>query len=393
MFSIQEISILKGNKAAILRTPLTYLQNLGVTMFGFDYGTKPRIAVVGDLEFPQRLSDGLVALGYLRIPQFSVLVDPPVLVMAFQDKTIAQECFTHFKGWSDASEDGDAVGIGFVEFEDKEYGLCVYQEPNRLTDRVLPKSYQSETEPLLMNVGYIKRFPQASQGYAWFKTIVKRSPFVLAPGTLNGELMLDLAIRKCEVSFYQQDNIPENTMESVLARPYQSDVEKSLKASPTPNLKLSPLEIFQRRKSQLSRFFPVTLERLRFSSIFSEVKQKLIEEGYQGWQVIQAGCNLVLKYRLPQLFAKTDDGHYDPMGVLDYLINHSEEVSAMLPPDQEISIEQLLKQIKADTYELIRYVVDGELPEISKCELQIMLSEHGLLEASTLSQKVAAEAT
>jgi hypothetical protein len=81
------------------------------------------------------------------------------------------------------------------------------------------------------------------------------------------------------------------------------------------------------------------------------------------------------------------------MGVLDYLINHSEEVSAMLPPDQEISIEQLLKQIKADTYELIRYVVDGELPEISKCELQIMLSEHGLLEASTLSQKVAAEAT
>lgn len=67
-------------------------------MFGFDYGTKPRVAVVGDLEFPQLLSDGLVALGYLEIPQFGVLVDPPVLVMAFWDKTIAKECFTHFIG-------------------------------------------------------------------------------------------------------------------------------------------------------------------------------------------------------------------------------------------------------------------------------------------------------
>ena len=361
-------------------------------MVGFDYGTKPRVAVIGDLEFPQLLSDGFLALGYLRIPQFGILVDPPVLVMAFRDKTIAQECFMHFKGWSDASEDGDAVGIGFVEFEDNEYGLCVYQEPKRLTDRVLPKSHQSETEPLLMNVGYIKRFPQASQGYAWFKTMVKRSPFVLAPGTLNGELMLDLAIRKREVSFYQQDNIPENTMEFVLARPYQSDVEKQLKASPKPNLKLSRLEIFQRRKVQLARFFPVTLERLRFSLTFSEIKQKLVEEGYQDWQVVQAGCNLVLKYRLPELFAKTDNGQYDAMRVLDYLINHSEDVSKMLPPEQEISIRQLLKQIKTDTYELIRYIVDNELPEINKCDLQNMLSEYGLLEASTLSKQAATEA-
>ena len=360
-------------------------------MVGFDYGTKPRVAVIGDLEFPQLLSNDLVALGYLEIPQFGVLVDPPVLVMAFQNKTIARECFMHFKGWSEASEDGDAVGIEFVEFEDNEYGLCVYQEPRRLTDRVLPKSHQSETEPLLMNVGYIKRFPQASRGYAWFKMMVKRSPFVLAPGTLNGELMLDLAIRKREVSFYQQDNIPENVMESILARPYQSDVEKPLKSSPKPNLKLSPLEIFQRRKTQLARFFPVTLERLRFNPTFSEIKQKLVEEGYQDWQVVQAGCNLVLKYRLPDLFAKTDDSQYDATGVLDYLINYSEDVSAMLPPDQEISIERLLNQIKADTYELIQYAVDNELPEINKCDLQNMLLEYGLLEVSTSSQKVTAE--
>lgn len=350
-------------------------------MVGFDYGTKPRVAVVGDLEFLQLLSDNLVALGYSEVPQFGILVDPPVLVMVFQNKTIARECFMHFKSWSDASEDGDAVGIGFVEFENNKYGLCVYQEPERLTDRVLPKSYQVESEPLLMNVGYIKRFPQASQGYTWFKTMVKRSPFVLAPGTLNGELMLDLAIRKREVSFYQHDNIPENTMESVLARPYQSDIENPLKASPKPNLKLSPLEIFQRRKAQLARFFPVTLERLRFSTTFSEIKQKLVDEGYQDWQVVQAGCNLALKYRLSELFAKTDDAQYDAMGVLDYLINHSEDVSEKLPPEQEISKIKLLEQIKIDTYEVIQYVIDNELPEIGKCDLQNMLSEHGLLEA------------
>ena len=369
------------------------MEDSEISMFGYDYGTKPCVAVVGDLEFPQLFSDGLVALGYMKIPQFGILVDPPVLVMAFRDKTMGRECFTHLKGWSDASEDGDAVGIGFIEFGVEEYGLCVYQEPKRLTDRVLPKSHQDESEPLLINVGYIKRFPKASQGYAWFKSMTERSPFVLAPGTIDGELMLDLAIRKREVNFYQQDNIPEHTMESVLVKPYISGAEKSPKPSPTPNLKLSPLEIFQRRRSQLARFFPVTLERLRFSPLFSQTKQKLVKEGCQEWQVTQAGCNLVLKYRLPELFAKTDDDQYDAMGVLDYLLTYSEDVSSKLPPDQELSIEQLLEQIKADTYELIRYVIDNQPPEINNCDLQLMLLEHGLLEAPSSSQKAAAKTT
>ena len=64
--------------------------------FGYDYGTRPKVMILGDGEFPSLLRRGLAALGYGTVPHFGVLVDTPLLSMMFDDEQVGNECSAHF---------------------------------------------------------------------------------------------------------------------------------------------------------------------------------------------------------------------------------------------------------------------------------------------------------
>jgi len=235
-----------------------------------------------------------------------------------------------------------------------------------------------------MNVGHLKTFEEKSNGYHWFKSIINVGKFILAPGTSEYGLMLDLAIIKRKVHFYSEKDIPENTMENLLVKSRESQGKAELQTHSLSELIPTAKEIHERRCFQLRRFFPVTIERLRLFQEFQEIKKGLIEEGYKEWQIFQAACNICLIHRVPALFASDDNPselHQTDnisIRVLDYLLANIEDLSLSLPPE-ELSVEIMRRQIYTDSVELIKYFTASEVPEKEMKEIQNDLITLGLL--------------
>ena len=78
-------------------------------VIGHDYGTKPRVMVMGDLEFLTLLGDSFLALAYAVEPQFGALLNAPMLVLVFENESAGRTCFARFKGWCEGSERGDVA--------------------------------------------------------------------------------------------------------------------------------------------------------------------------------------------------------------------------------------------------------------------------------------------
>lgn len=80
-------------------------------MTGFDYGIKPSIVVLGDMQFHELLQSGLQALGYGELPQFGVQIDAPFVAFAFSGEEIAQESFKRLRDWIEGSDGDEDAGL------------------------------------------------------------------------------------------------------------------------------------------------------------------------------------------------------------------------------------------------------------------------------------------
>jgi hypothetical protein len=147
---------------------------------GCDFGVRPRCTVLTDVDFVDHLK-AHQALGYGVLPSFGLLIKPPVLYYLFDDENSARKCFTIFKKWVDYSNDGDAVSLTFIEFDDGAYGLITAPDLDRLIDRTLPSSVREEFEPLAITANRMLEVPRQSDHYRWFKAAVTASPFVVVP--------------------------------------------------------------------------------------------------------------------------------------------------------------------------------------------------------------------
>lgn len=355
--------------------------------FGYDYGTRPKVIVAGDGNYPRLLQKSLIALGYGQLPHFGNVFDAPLLALMFDDEQIGRDCFTHFKGWTNHFTDGDAVTLNFIEFDNGEYGLCISQEKERLVNQCLPDYIQPEVDPLLMVVGYLKIFGKQSSHYKWFKQAVKRSPCVIALATKEGEPFLEYAFSKREIHFYREQEVPEQTLERNLLRARNDEAFPERNQAFLSESRPGTQEIYRKRQSQLKRFFPVTTERLRFNPQFRQTKQSLLHEGYQDWQVMQAGCNIALQLRQPELYVPAETPGSDEkdrsikLQVLDFLLQQGEDLSAQLPGEEALTKAKLLAQIVADSHDLLHYILSPENLESCGDDIQQELVKHGFVPA------------
>jgi hypothetical protein len=319
-----------------------------------------------------------VALGYTRLPSFGLLVDAPVLAMIFDVEESARECFTHFTGWAKGSESGDAVGIGFVEFENNDYGMCIYQDYEMLLGRTIPERVRPEVDPIFMVFNYMKMFPGQSRGYAWFKSAVRDSPFVLVPAASGGAPMMDLAVTKRSVNFYKEHEVPEHSPEGAILRPRASGGETELNLPIPESVKPQPDQVATRRRRQLRRFFPVTLERMQWSSAFEAVRKSLLMEGFREWQVNQALCNISLRRRFPDEFGK-GDSNVNVVDVLGRLVNTYEALGTSQVTSDEPEPSRLRAQIRADSAYLLKSVSAPEECDLDGLDVQAELSKRGFM--------------
>lgn len=353
---------------------------------GFDYGIRPHFIVVGDMEFPSLIEKaGFHGLAYLHVPQFGLLVNPPSVALLFENKDSGRECFMHFKHWADGSDDGDAVGVSFVEFDDGTYAVCIYQEEKRLIARCIHERIRPEITPIFMFCGRLLRMGKKSDHFECFKRQVADAPFVLLPATKEGGPIMELGIRKREVAFYDEHNVPANSMAASLLRAPASGAPDRERRPYPEEIRQTASDIMRRRRTQMARFFPVTLERLRFSSEIQDVRKRILVAGYRDWQITQALCNLTFHHRIggqrPGDAGSAPDAASRPLGIdqLEYLLGTQEDIHAELAPMGVYDPGLVEEQIRADAVALFAHVSSPDPPEIDPAAVQAELERLGLL--------------
>ena len=69
-------------------------------MIGLDYGVKPNIILIGDIEFPKLITDAVIAgIGYISIPLNSNDHTPLRVAFMFQDNIKGKEVMDRFVNW------------------------------------------------------------------------------------------------------------------------------------------------------------------------------------------------------------------------------------------------------------------------------------------------------
>jgi hypothetical protein len=139
-------------------------------------------------------------------------------------------------------------------------------------------------------------------------------------------------------------------------------------------------EVFLHRERQLKRFFPVTLERLRFNKRFVDVQRSLESRGFQTWQIRQAACNLALKHWRPELYSDGEGKNGSgPAAIVMHLLHHEETADEEALPAVELNPEALRAQIIADGVALLQHLEPKTQGNLSQKAIQGRLKRMGLL--------------
>ncbi len=349
-------------------------------MIGFDYGLKPGLMVIGDLEYPKLIHEAKpLAMGYGKLPYFGLRVDPLFACIMFENEDKGKECFKHFMNWAEGSNDGDAVSLSFIETKTGGYTVCVYPEAKLLVDRCVPKYLQDEVSQLIMAAtSFPLTVDKISSYYLFFKAESKGKPFVFCGASRTGKLFLESAIIKRTVSFFDENVIPEHSPES--AYTHMDSIKKGKdyhnKKSPP---KEPPESAYKRRRKRLRTFLPITIEKLNYLNQFETSKALLMSKGFASWQVFQAACNIVVSKRM------CNKPHFEGLekksaqaDILKFLLNTFEKPNDDFPPEETFSEKILQAQIIADSSELLRYYdvkpIKGSVDALLK-----MLRRKGLL--------------
>jgi len=346
---------------------------------GFDFGVKPLVMCLGDIECPQLIHDGEPrGVGYGLLPQFGLLHEPAFVAITFQNPEKGIELFKRFRAWVDASGDSGAAALSFLEPERGGYVVCVYPEPKLLVDRCVPKHLQGETSQV---ISFPIMFPmvisELSDKYVWFKERAARGPFVFGAARMDGSVCHETLFIKLKADFLAERSIPEDAPEGTYFRMGRAEHggDEIRRAPPAE----SADAIFVRRRKRLRTLLPVVLARLGVFPAYKVALATLTAMGYAEWQVKQAACNLVVSFRMCKCPHFADAKDSPQIGILDHLISGYDAPALPMPPDEYMSVSVLEAQIRSDSEELLRSLREAPASPPTN-DLQAALRQRGLLQ-------------
>lgn len=183
-------------------------------MIGLDYGVKPTIMLIGDIEFPQLITDAVIAgVGYISIPLKSSDSTPLKIALMFQDRIKGTKVMNRFLDWIKSSNGNmNAFGLDIIEKNDGAYLLCIYQEHEVLLDRLMPKEVREWINPLLQVVVHHKIIDKRSEHYYMFKEACRFSECHIYGADKSGRLIsVNDYIIKDNIKFYKEDEVSEDS--------------------------------------------------------------------------------------------------------------------------------------------------------------------------------------
>lgn len=330
-------------------------------MIGYDYGIKPNIMVVGDVEYINLINKGVpIAMGYGRLPSYKSLANPLFACLMFENEEKGIECFQRFKNWGkpsgDGDVDGDAVALSFIEHENGGYTVCIYPETDRLLNRCVPKYLQNEISPMFcMPISFPLTTTSTNEYYHHFKNSAAKESFLFAGGAKSkGVLFETIILKKC-INFFKENEIPKGALESTFKRD-DKDVSGKVNVSKKPFLD-SIDDIYNRRLKKLEMYLPISLHKLEYNSEYLKNKDLLISQGFANWQVLQAACNITISTRMCGKkhfeMLDTEKAH---QSILEYLSHSYEKPNEKCISKKYNTLNIIKEQIVLDMVELLKHI-------------------------------------
>lgn len=331
------------------------------TNIGFDYGLKPFLMLVGDIEFSDLFTKADCRGVYYMFRQGNSEDEmiPVQMAFMFQNEEPAEKFMDNLLGWiSKSNDEGDAVSIEFIENNDGGYTIAISPEIDRFYNRMIPKNLKNRVTPLFMVQTHFKKVDTLGQNYLNFKTSYSKADGIAIGYVISNENKIIKQSKKYFIKkdfhFCKQDDISNN----LTATTYQAIKGKSSfepRNLPKPP-KESIEEITERRVSEMKSLLPLTYNKL--SNLWLSDIQKKLSETYDREIIKQAICNLTIFERLKQKDDLSSDFTKEgyPNRIQEYLLGTYESFDSYYPSDEFYTAELIVSQVKNDQRELENYL-------------------------------------
>jgi hypothetical protein len=331
------------------------------TNIGFDYGVKPFLMLVGDIEFSDLfLKADCRGVSYVfRRGDSEDEMIPVQMAFMFQNEEPAEKFMDNLLGWvSKSNDEGDAVSMEFIENNKGGYTIAISPEIDRFHKRMIPKNLKNRVTPIFMVQTHFKDIDTLGQNFLNFKANYSKAEGIAVGYVIGNASKIVKQSKKYfikrDFQFYKQDSIPNNSN----AMSYKAIKEKSSfdpSKFPKP-LKESIEEISERRVSEMKSLLPLTYNKL--SNLWLGDLQKKLSETYDMEIIKQAICNLTIFERLKQMDDLSPDFTKEgyPNRIQEYLLETYESFDSYYPSDDFYTEERIVNQVKYDQNELENYL-------------------------------------
>lgn len=312
-------------------------------MFGYDYGIKPKIMIVGDVEFSNYLHKAnIYGIGYMSIPENALQNRPLKIALIFNNEEYGRKSMQSFHNWiNNSDKNEDAFVMDIIEREDGGYTLCFYQDIECTIRRNIPDQLRKWVTPMITNIVHYKEIDSISDYYSKFKNALKFTECHICGGTKNKQFIEFPDIIKKKINIYKEKNIPQGTP---IAMGYRA---KNAHINREEFDKIQQENLEQDREAGLKYFFPITYDKILKKNFCKDVVQELLLS-YEKTIVVQAICNLILFHRL-KVEGKLEILQKDYyMNILEYLLDNYESLRSCFPDESEITKDLILEQIELD---------------------------------------------
>ncbi|MCK4783801.1 MAG: hypothetical protein KAV87_08640 [Desulfobacteraceae bacterium] len=353
---------------------------------GFDYGVRPHIMSVANLDFLNLWNKAkCIAMAYTVIPQLGLRANLPMAGMVFERFDFAEELFKLMNSWMSPPCNESAVDIYFIEDKKQnDYHLVIGTNMQQLLLRTFGEDSVKDYLTLGIVAYICKKFPLSNYFKTFRELVRNNSAFVCPlkaesyPNALDGtsitvpvsdnQIGFSVGFVKSDIRFLEKESIAPESQEHFLVD--LIDKKKPNKERPSgPSIPTSEDVKIQRTK-QIKRFFPVTTARLPYNHSFNSAKEKLISK-YAEWQIVQGACNIFARANWPEYGygEKTD-----MIQIYQKLRTSTQDATEEATLTFEFTPRALEKQIRLDMQYLHSYVCPN-----SKAESQIELKSKGYI--------------
>ena len=315
-------------------------------MFGYDYGIKPSVMIVGDISFNEYIQKAkILGFGYISIPQNALENVPLEVALIFENEVYGKKAMQCFMNWINASNgNGDALGLDIIEHKDDNgYTLCFYQDIDCLIKSTVPEHIREWVTPLYAGFTYFKVIDNVSENFTKFKKALKFSKCHILAGSRSRVYTEYPAIVKSKMNVFKEGNIPENSHLQV----YGVKKGISIKNGKKEFDKVMSKDAEENREKNIKYFYPITYQKVTNQGYLNKIVSELGTD-YDRVIILQAICNLTLYNRLEKEGRTEVLGKDYYMEILQYLLDSYESIRSYFPDEGLYTKEMIIEQIKLD---------------------------------------------